>query len=539
LEVGEIMNLESKNLLTELLEADSKYYSTGTSPLSDAQYDMKRAQFKKLEPNHSYNQTIGAPIPVDAKPVKHRIVAGSLEKLQDPTEISAWGSKKGRSGYRMDWKLDGYTLVLQYEDGVLKEAATRGDGVIGESVLWNAALMESVPKRLPVPFTGDVRGECVLNKVIFERVFKPLGYSNARNAVAVIRDQKGNGLAKYLSFVAFDLVTLGDEVFNSENEKRSFMAQMGFTVVPSILIDFNVRNIFETFDTFQANRIEYCYEVDGVVVRYESLAEQAEVGSTSDLRPKGQRCIKFANEEAKTVCTGYTLTLGSSGSIIPTLSFEPVEIGGAMVSSVLGCNFTLLKEKDIAIGDHVTLTRAGGVIPYIQRVDQRPTNRVLINPPKFCPICGYTTVWEGAHLKCGNEECEGKAFRLLQLWVQKREIKGLGETLLQTLYDEYEVMTPVDLYSLNYATLSQVMMSGRKVGTSASTILAEIEKSKECSLQDLVGSVGVKLLGRQEAENIMNRLGVTTLKGSLLLRCLIYFPWKVTRKPRPRPLFRG
>ena len=500
-------------ILATLLNADSLYYSTGKSPLSDAEYDALREQFRKQDPNHPYFSTVGAKIPVDSKAVQHRIVAGSQEKVKNPQEVHQWGQRGGKKGYKMQWKLDGYTLVLQYDLGILNEAASRGDGEIGESVLWNAVLMSSIPKRLPVPFTGDVRGEVVLSKVLFQKYFTPLGYSNPRNAVAVIRDQKGTGLAQYLDFIAFDFNELGeDQGFTTEQERTDFMTALGFTTVEGELVP-SVKELIPTFTQFESRREQYDYEVDGVVVRYEDLGEQQAVGSTSDLRPRGQRCIKFANDEAETTCIGYELTIGSTGAIIPTLKFNPVELGGARVSSVLGCNFSLLKERGIHVGDKVVLSRRGGVIPYVESVVSPGVNRQPILPPEYCPCCGSKTHQVGAYLRCTNEECEGRGFRLLLLWAQKREIKGLGETLLQALYDEYNIRYPADLYRLDYATLSGVQMSGRCLGSGATQVLEELEKSKQCPIEELVGSLGVKHLGRREAENIMERTGIRTLEG--------------------------
>jgi DNA ligase (NAD+) len=500
----------SKRLLNELLNADALYYSTGKSPLSDAEYDSKRDEFRALEPQHPYLKTVGAKLAANAKPVKHRLISGSQEKLKSPEEIQAWAVKGGKLGYKEQWKLDGYTLVLTYLEGILTEAASRGDGEVGESVLWNAVLLSSVPKRLSRAFTGDVRGECVLSKTKFAKFFAPLGYSNPRNAVAVIRDQKGTGMAEHLDFIAFDINVEPQMDFKTETERTLFMQALGFTTVDGWLAE-TPQQIQSIWANLAEQRSKYDYEVDGVVVRYESIAEQQQAGTTSDFRPKGQKCIKFANDEAETTCIGYEITMGSTGALIPTLKFNTVELGGAKVSSVLGCNFPLLKERGIHVGDKVILSRRGGVIPYVESVSAPGADRKAIEAPKECPYCGSKTFEEGAYVKCSNEDCEGRGFRQLLSWVRKREIKQLGETLLQELYDNHSIKFPQDLYTLTYPVLSQVQLSGRTVGTGAKTVLAEIEKSKQCPLTDLMGSVSIKLLGRREAELIMGKTGIKSL----------------------------
>lgn len=370
----------AETLLGRLLEADFEYYTKGKSLWSDNEYDRMREEFKALDPSHPYHQTVGARIPADAKKVTHRLVAGSQEKIKTEDELMSWAEKNTQPGFVMQWKLDGSTLVLQYTDGCLVEAATRGDGIIGESVLWNVLLMPSVPKRLPIPFTGDVRGEVILSKAKHESIFKPLGYSNPRNSVAVIRDQKGTDLAQHLDFIAFDMVALDGEKCTTELACVATLTTLGFTPVYTLSIK-SAQDLWSAFQKFEEKLPAFEYEADGVVARYDVVAAQAALGLSSDNRPKGQRSIKFANNEAETTVVGVEFTIGSTGRINPVIALNPVECGGVIISSVTGNNFQFIQENlgGICIGDKVVIERCGGVIPGIVRVIPRYS----------CPHCGF------------------------------------------------------------------------------------------------------------------------------------------------------
>ena len=504
------MHTDTANLLKELLEADFLYYTEGKSTLSDNEYDRKREQFKALEPGHPYLKSVGAPVPVNAKKVTHRIVAGSQEKIKSEEELVGWAGQT-RGNYVEQWKLDGATLVLQYTDGCLMEAASRGDGEVGESVLFNVVNMPSVPKRLPYPFTGDIRGEVVLSKGNFAQFFAPLGHSNPRNSVAVLRDQKGSGLAKHLDVVAFDLVELDGHEYATELNKVAVLGEFGFTHVETVVVT-EKNDLWRVFTEFESRRSAYQYEVDGVVVKFSSLADQAALGSSSDNRPKGQRSIKFANDEAETTILAVELTIGSTGAIIPTAKVNPVECGGVIISSILMNNFKYIQEElgGACIGDKCVIERAGGVIPHMREVFPRynHTQRLgqPIVAPEKCPFCGSTLIEEGAHIRCKNQECEGLGYQKVMQWVTKRDIKGCGDVTLQGMYDEGLITEPQHLYTLPKAAWVTVL--GLKT---AENLLKEIEKSKECPLNELMGSVCIKFLGRRECEIIMEKTGIDSV----------------------------
>jgi DNA ligase (NAD+) len=521
------MNKEAEALLPKLLQADHDYYVRVKPILSDNEYDRMAERFCALEPNHPYSRKVGAKVPVDARKVTHRIVAGSQDKLKSPDEIKNWVKDNIRptDGYLQEWKLDGMTLVLQYTDGCLTEAATRGDGEVGESVLFNAVNIPSIPKRLPVPFTGDVRGELLLSKTKYTEFFQPLGHKTCRNSVAVVRDQKGTNLARHLDLIVFEYEPLdpldGRWVYPTEQMRIEFMRNLGFRPVESIFCQdaVGIQNAFKTY--FVTNRDEFDYEADGTVVKMNSVQAQKTLGMSSDNCPKGQKAIKFANDTAESTIIGVELTIGSTGAIIPTLKYNPVDIQGVTCKSVLANNFPYLMELGgVCIGDKVVIERAGGVIPHIKEVfpryDHQTKERIgeLIVAPSTCPFCDEPLVVDGASTKCINESCEGRGIQVVKQWITKRNILFIGDVLLQALYDNGTVTQPQDLYKLTYSTLERVRVGNGVLGTAnAHRIIGEINKSRNCDLNDLMGSVCIKFLGRRECEIIMEKTGIDTIDG--------------------------
>lgn len=519
------------NALKELLEADHQYYINGKSSLSDAEYDYKKQQFKKENPDHPYCKTVGAPPPAGTVKVKHVIAAGSQDKLSGSEDIMAWANKFPGELFCVGYKGDGITLVLTYVDGMLVEAATRGDGVEGESVLANALLMDSVKKQLREPLSIIVRGETMLSKENFKKYFAPYGYSNERNSVACIRDQKGTGLAKHLTFVAFDIfnidgspVTTSAGTATTENDNLDAIRHLGFTPIFTCT-DVSADDIQNVHADMEAKKDEYEFITDGTVVRCLSLAIQASLGMTSDMCPRGQRCIKWVADTAETTVTGYVLSLGSTGAIIPTYKLNTVHIGGVEVSSVLMNNFGYVAKYGAGIGDKVLISRRGGVIPHLEKVVAKGENRVPVLPPDECPVCGGKTKLvkseveeDVAVLYCTNDECEGKGVQRVKAWIKKTDILFVGDKLLQELYDNHNIKTPHDLYSLTEQYLAKVVVGNGVYGENASRTMAEIEKSKSLPLHVFMGSLCVRFLGRDEAKNIMKKLNISTLEEFLSIK---------------------
>ena len=505
--------MNAKELVEVLKKASEAYYNTGETIISDADFDNKVEQLRQIvEPDNQFLKTVGAP-PVSGKTIKHKIPMGSQEKIKDKTEFDRWCKQvlninKISVPFVMQHKLDGSSIALNYEKGKLVNAVTRGDGITGEDISGNVVKMQNVKRLLPVSFTGSIRGEIMLHISTFNEFFKPLGHKNPRNTAAgMSRNQKCNELVKHFKLYYYDAAN--GEPFETETQKLTFIDKLGLETVFTRLID-SPEKLMEAFNELAKERASLDFEIDGAIFRANSLVVQQELGMSSDGRcPRAQRCYKFESSGAITTLRNVVLTLGHTGAIIPTGKVDPVEIGGVTVSSVLLNNFEFIDRLDIAIGDKVRIVRAGDVIPYAEEVIEKPANRQPIVPPDKCIVCNSKLVKDGAHIFCRNEDCEGQEFQRLKSYVNKRNIKFLGEELLLELYKNHNIKTAPDIYKLTQEYLSKVERGAGVVGSASKQIFAEIEKSKTCSLADFFGSLGLKLLGRRQAE-ILIGAGINT-----------------------------
>lgn len=506
-----------------LIKADTTYYNTGETVMTDQQYDLLRTRLKKIDPTNPYLRRVGAP-PI-GQLSKHKIPMGSQEKLEDETAFKKWAEKIIQAKvfevvFVVQLKLDGISVSLDYEEGVLMRVLTRGDGKEGEDITCNALMMQGVKPVLPDKFTGSLRGEVMLRKDTFKKIFEPLGYKNPRNTVSGLsRDQKKTGLQQHFAVICYDFADglPGEEELATEVQRIEFLSELGIKTVkthPCKTVD----EVWAKYKEIEGLRQDIELEIDGIIVRANSLGVQEDLGMSSDGRcPKGQRCVKFESLGAETKLVSVELTIGHTGAIIPTGKVEPVEIGGVTVSSVLLNNFEFIEKLGVAIGDTVRVIRAGDVIPYAEEVMVRPKNRQPIVPPEKCIACGSKLVKDGAHIFCRNEECEGQEFQKLKSYVNKRNIKFLGEELLLTLYENHNIKTPPDLYKLTEEFLSKVKSGNGVVGSNAKRIMPEIEKSKKVQLCDFFGSLGLKLLGRRQAE-ILVGAGINTFDKFMNLK---------------------
>lgn len=506
------MSEETKELVSQLEKADQAYYNTGEPTLTDGEYDQLKEELKEKDPKNPYLLNIGA-APTGER-VKHTTPVGSQLKLKDRKEYDRWikqvlDCETPETPFVIQHKLDGLTIVLYYQEGILQQAVTRGNGFEGEDITANVVLMQNVKARLPIPFTGSLRGEMLLHKDIFETKFKPLGYKNPRNTVSGLsRDQKQTGLQKNFIVYYFD-VTNGTKLQLESSKLEYIQEKLSLTTVYNFL-EGNPEELWNKYLEIAKERESLPYEIDGVIVRANSLATQETMGIDGDLRPKGQRCIKFESLGGTTKLIDVELSVGHTGAIIPTGKLEPIEVGGVTIKSVLLNNYEEIERLEIAVNDEVRVIRSGDVIPKVIALVKRGTDRQPIAIPTNCPSCDSTLVKDGAHLFCQNEECQGRAFRRLKTWIVKREIKFIGDELLAELFQNRGIKEPQDLYSLTEEKLAQMPRGNGIVGTLSKQIMAEIEKSKDCPLAELVGSLCIKFLGRRQAEILMEN-GITTL----------------------------
>ena len=398
--------------LAKLLEkASESYYRGLPSPLSDGEFDSLRDKLASLAPDHPFLKTVGAPVAIGVWPKrKHDYLMGSQKKITAKTELDHWKKRMKSRRVSVSHKLDGCTLVLTYENGALKHATSRGDGVEGEVITSNALKMRNVKAKLPVRFTGDLRGEIILPLLDFEKHFKPLGYKNARNSAnGKSRDIKdADDLVKYLKVVYFDVIAKA--FIKTEELKEKFVIKMGLEYVESKYMD--IDGVWDFFEKFDRDSLPHL--IDGKVVKINDIAEQNVLGMVSGC-PRGQAALKWAGKTTQTVLNSITWQVGLSGRITPVAELEPVDLDGVTISRATLNNLDYIKALDVAIGDVVLIERAGDVIPALIKVLDRSKRQFSgkiprINLPKKCPSCGSILERDGAYVICPFTECAGAVF---------------------------------------------------------------------------------------------------------------------------------
>lgn len=511
---------EIEDLVEKIKAANSAYYNADPKGLviSDHEYDAAIDQLKKLDPAHDILQKVGA-APLGTT-FEHTHKVGSQEKLKTREEYDRWCSKLDEEGGEpqklvLQEKLDGLTVVLYYKNGVLVRALTRGDGDKGEDVTQNVVKMQNVRRQLPKAFTGYIRGEVMLNKSTFRHVFEPLGFANPRNTAAgKLRDQKaGSELLRHFKVLYFDYCA-EDRSLDTEMDALGELMALGLDVVTHWCFE-TPAQVWEKYESIKAVRSALDHEIDGVIVRANNLDVQRRMGMSTDSRPKAQRCIKFDAARGVSQLIDVIYSIGHTGAIVPTANVKPVEIGGVTVSNIFLNNFEEIERLGIQIGDDVEIIRAGDVIPKIIGLVKAGATRKAIVAPDICMHCGSTLIKDGANIFCKNEECEGQGYRRLKTYVFKRGIKFIGDALLEELYKNHGIKDPWQLYDLTEEYLAKVERGQGVVGILAKQIMAEIDRTKVCSLPDFLGSLSIPMLGRRQVELMMVNCGYRDVDGFL------------------------
>ena len=494
-----------------LEEASNAYYNTDQTLISDVEFDALKEELKGLDPTHEFFTKVGAKPTEMLAQVKHQIPMGSLDKTT-VEDYPTWHQKM-KGPYCASLKMDGSSIEIVYVNGKLVQAVTRGDGITGEDVTQNVRKFKNVPTTpgimsapsavgLKENFTGSVRGEAILHLEDFQKFFTDK--ANPRNAANGTVRRKDGDRAEHLRFYAFDFAN--GKKFKTHTEKLQYLENNGFDVVRRVQYD-----PISWFNLIGDQRASLPFEVDGIVIRIDDEKAFEEAGEQHGSVPKGATVLKWEAMKAETVLLGVELTIGHTGAIVPTGKFQPVPIGGVTVSSVLLNNFDYIEGLGLAIGDTVLVERAGDVIPHVVKVVGRPKDRKPIEVPTNCPFCESKLEKIGVHVFCKNDECDGRNLGLVDSWIRKRNIKFIGDSILAMLYEKGFVRKPQDLYVLNEKVLSGLPCGNGIVGERAKMIISEIEKSKECQLFQFIGSLGVKFLGRRQAEIMINQ-GVDTLE---------------------------
>ncbi len=512
------------------LEYHSKLYYVDDAPvISDYDYDMLMQKLKKLESDHpelitpeSPTQRVGGYALNTFAEVHHEVPLESLTDVFSYDELFQFGQRMdnsiaGAHEYCVEPKIDGLSMSLEYENGIFVRGATRGNGTIGEDVTENLRTVRSLPLRLvDAPEKLIVRGEVYMSKAVFnelnaEREIRGEQLlANPRNAAAgSIRQQDSRVAAeRKLDIICFNLQYTSGEQYKTHAETLDAMKHMGFPVVPYKIYD-NIRDCVEHIEWLGENRNDLAYDMDGAVIKINSIAQRADLGSTTKA-PRWAVAYKYPPEEKESRVVDILVQVGRTGVLTPKAVIEPVHLAGTTVTNATLHNQDNIDRLDIRIGDTVVVRKAGEIIPEVLSVNKakRPENSVPFIMPEFCPECGAPTVRDedGAALRCTSPECPAQRLRNLAHFASREamDIEGLGISVCELIINKGLAQSPAELYYMKADDIAKLDRMGKK---SAENLINAIEKSKTAGLAKLLCAFGIRQVGQKAAKTLSAHFG--------------------------------
>ena len=504
---------------------NKKYYEEDAPEIDDYEYDMLVKNLEELEkefPNLlsdiSPTQNVGGKASLKFSPVVHEVKMESLHDSFSIDEIISFDKRVRNTvkkpSYVVEPKIDGLSVSIEYVNGKLYRASTRGDGSIGEDVTENILTIKSLPKALNenIPYL-EVRGEVYMSKENFLKLTKEQElegvktFKNPRNAAAGSLRQKDSLITakRNLEIFIFNIQKIEGKTFTSHKETLDFLKDIGLPVLPFYSKFENIEDVVSEISRIGNIKLDLPYQTDGAVVKLDSLEDRKILGSTSKF-PRWAEAFKYPPEERTTKLLDIEINVGRTGVLTPTGILEPVFISGSTVSRVVLHNADFIKEKDIRIGDSVVIRKAGEIIPEVVKVESHVEKSEEFKFPKFCPSCGSEVVRvdDEVALRCLNTDCPAQLIRNLIHFVSKgaMDIEGLGKTLIYKLVENNFINSPADIYDLQKEQLMNMERMGEK---SSENILKAIEKSKAAGFDRLLFGLGIRHVGQKAAKLIAAR----------------------------------
>ena len=515
--------MDRYNELVELITKANYEYHILDNPvtLTDAEYDNYLRELYKIEEEHpdwiredSPTKKIGGVVLEKFIKVTHNIPMMSLADVFNEDEISEFDNRIKKEGidpkYVCELKIDGLSVSLKYEKGILISGATRGDGVTGEDITHNVKTIKQVPLKLNKPVDIEVRGEIYMSKKTLELFNKereengePL-LKNCRNAAAGSVRQLDSSVAakRNLEVWIYHLPDPEDYGIKTHHEALEFMAELGFRTNPNNRLVNSIDEVMEFIQEKNDARKELPYDIDGVVIKLDDLHDHEIMGNTIRY-PKWACAYKFPAEVVQTKLNDIKFTVGRTGQVTPNAILEPVMVMGSLISKATLHNEEYCVTKDIRIGDIVRIIKAGDVIPRVESVvmDMRPANTKPFEFIKECPICGSTLVKKDAAYYCKNDDCSKKDIEGLIHFVSRdtMNIEGFGDATLEDFYNLGYIKRISDIYHLNkyIDELKLIEGFGEK---SIKNLTDAIENSKSNSLEKLLFALGIRYVGKKTAK---------------------------------------
>jgi len=512
--------------LEKVLEYHNNLYYNNDSPeISDMEYekllreleDLEK-QFPEYKSENSPTSHVGGTASSKFSPVVHSVPMESLQDVFSKEELIEFDNRIKSSlnekyEYVVELKIDGLSVSLEYENGKFKRGSTRGDGVTGEDVSENLKTIKDIPKTLNKNISSlEVRGEVYMSTEVFNKlnelqeIYEQKLFANPRNAAAGSLRQLDSGVTKkrQLSMFVFNIQAVNGISFNTHFETLKYMEECGFKVVPYYKVIDNIEDVYKRIEEISELRGELPFEIDGVVIKLNSLSQRDVLGSTSKT-PRWAVAYKFPAEEKETKLIDIVVQVGRTGVLTPNAVLEPVRLAGTTVRKATLHNIDNILDKDIRIGDTVIVRKAGDIIPEIVSSvkDKRTEELEIYKMPELCPACGEKTVrfTDEAATRCINSSCPAQLMRTIIHFASRdaMDIEGMGPAVVSALIDNNIISSFSDLYYLNAEDISHLERMGDK---SAKNIIDAIEKSKQNDLSKLIFGLGIRFVGAKTAKSL-------------------------------------
>ncbi len=520
-----------KRLRAQLLYHAKRYYVDDDPEISDYEYDRMYAELLALEAEHpecfdpaSPTQRVGGKALDKFEKVTHTVQMNSLSDVFSFEELSDFLARIETAvpdaSFSVEPKIDGLSVSLRYENGVFVQGATRGDGFVGEDVTQNLRTVFSLPMTLPEPLNLTVRAEVYMPRAVFERLNRkreaenrPL-LANPRNAAAGSLRQLDPKVAaeRSLDLFVFNFqegaLYLDGHTPVSHTETLDRLSALGFPVLQERVKVTGYENIVAHIEKLGKMRDQLAYDIDGVVVKIDELSQRILLGEGTNT-PKWAAAYKFPPEQKQTKIEDVTVAVGRTGVLTPTAVLAPVRLAGTTVSRATLHNLEFIRERDIRIGDIVTVQKAGDIIPEVVRSHRelRGTDTVEFEMPKNCPSCGEPVFYdadEGAATRCTNSRCPAQLARGIEHFASKdaMSIDGLGPQIVDALLKNELIADAADLYSLTVDEIAGMERMGER---SAQNLIDAIERSKTAGLERLIYALGIRNVGEVAAAALAGR----------------------------------
>lgn len=524
------MEIDAKKRIDELVEQlnyhSRLYYVENRNEISDYDYDMLQNELKELEKNYpqflrpdSPTQRVGGEAVSQFEKVEHIVQMGSIQDVFSFEEVRRFVDTVRETipapAFVVEPKIDGLSVSLEYHDGEFVIGSTRGDGFVGENVTQNLKTVRSIPLSLPedLPLL-EVRGEVYMPRGVFEDLVKKQEendeqpFKNPRNAAAGSLRQKDPKIAasRKLDIFVFNVQRIEGRELTAHKQSLDYLKSLGFKTIPDYKRVSTADEIIARIEEIGEARYTLPFDIDGVVIKVDDFAQRETLGYTAKT-PKWSVAYKFPPEEKNTKLLDIELNVGRTGAVTPVAVFEPIMLAGTEVARATLHNRDFIAEKNVNIGDLITVRKAGDIIPEVLCVAEKRSEGCF-EFPDTCPVCGAPLVKseDEAAVRCSDIDCPAQIFRRIVHFASKgaMDIDGLGPAIVRALLDNGLITSVADLYTIKKADLLELDNFKEK---SADNLINAIEKSRSQPLDRLVFALGIPNIGQASAKLLCDKFG--------------------------------